>query len=235
MDPRARVLVAVVFALTVAFSSRFASLLPALCSAFALVHLAGLPIKTALSRLLILNGFVLLLWIFLPFSLEGKPLFSLGPLEATREGVLLAARITVKANAIMLSLVALLATMSVFTLGAAMGHLGVPGKLVHLVLFTYRYIHVIYQEYHRLINAVKIRGFHPGNNVHTYKTFAYLIGMLLVKSYDRAERIRGAMLCRGFRGRFYNLREFDLGSLDVLMTIAMLLCITGIAVLEWVR
>ena len=234
LDPRARAVVCILFAIVVALSNRFASLLPALMVSFVLVWLAGLPIKLVFSRLLIVNGFVLLLWLFLPFTVTGEVLFRIGPLAITRQGVLFAARITVKANAIMLSLIALLATMSVFTLGGAMGHLHVPGKIVHLIYFTYRYIQVMHQEYYRLISAMKIRGFNPGYNIHTYKTYAYLVGMLLVKSYDRAERIRAAMLCRGFRGTFYNLSEFSMGSFDVLVMGFMFLAIAGIGTLEWV-
>ncbi len=235
LDPRARAVVCALFAIVVALSDRFTSLLPALMVSLVFVWIAGLPIKAVISRLLIVNAFVLLLWVFLPFTVTGEALFRIGPLAVTRQGILFAARITIKANTIMLSLIALLSTMSIFTLGGAMGHLYVPGKIVHLVFFTYRYIQVIHQEYDRLINAMKIRGFQPGNNVHTYKTFAYLVGMLLVKSYDRAERIRAAMLCRGFRGKFYNLSEFSLGSLDVVVMVFMFLAIAGIGALEWVR
>jgi cobalt/nickel transport system permease protein len=233
MDPRARLIACVLFAVVVALSDRFSSLLPALLVSFFLVWLSGLPIKAVISRLLVLNAFLLLLWFFIPFTAKGDVLFRIGPLTVTLQGIVFAAQITIKANAIMLALIVLLATMSVFTLGGAMGHLLVPGKIVHLVFFTYRYIQVIHQEYDRLINAVKIRGFHPGNNIHTYKTFAYLVGMLLVKSYDRAERIRAAMLCRGFRGRFYNLSEFSLGPLDVATLFFMFLAIAGIGTLEW--
>jgi cobalt/nickel transport system permease protein len=75
-----------------------------------------------------------------------------------------------------------------------------PDKIVHLISFAYRYIHVIHTEYGRQLNAMKIRGFYPKSNLHTYKTYAYLVGMLLVKSYDRAKRVQAAMLCRGLIG-----------------------------------
>ncbi|NIR17569.1 MAG: cobalt ECF transporter T component CbiQ, partial [Desulfobacterales bacterium] len=65
-----------------------------------------------------------------------------------------------------------------------------------LLFFSYRYIHVIYLEYVRLLNAMKVRCFHPRSDVHTYKAYAHLVGMMLLKSYDRSERVYGAMLCR---------------------------------------
>ena len=130
---------------------------------------------------------------------------------------------------------ALMATMPVFTMGRALRKLHVSAKIVHLLLFTYRYIHAIHREYLRLINAIKIRGFRPGTNMHTYRTYAYLTGMLLVKSHDRAERVRAAMLCRGFRGRFYDLTEFRLKPVDLIITGIMLLAVTGIGLIQWTR
>jgi cobalt/nickel transport system permease protein len=128
---------------------------------------------------------------------------------------------------------ALVSTMPVFKMGQAMRYLYVPSKITHLFLFTYRYIHAIHREYIRLKEAMDIRGFRPGNNLHTYRSYAYLVGMLLVKSHDRAERVRAAMLCRGFRGRFYNLSEFSMGISDLIILIIMLMAVSGIGILQW--
>ena len=35
-----------------------------------------------------------------------------------------------------------------------------------------------------------------------------MIGALLLKGFERGERVYKAMLCRGFKGRFYSLQEF---------------------------
>lgn len=231
-DPRAKVVVAACFSLVVALCDRFSATLPALFSALFLVLLAGLPLRKVFLRLLAVNSLILLLWVFLPFTFQGETLFRLGSLSASREGVLYAALITVKANAIIMALISLVATMSVFDLGRAMRRLRVPTKIVHLFLFTYRYIHVIYKEYQRIMTAVKIRGFQPKTDIHTYRTYAYLLGMLFIKTYDRAERVRAAMLCRGFSGRFYDLGEFVFTGSDWILTILMLLWVGGIA---WVQ
>ena len=61
---------------------------------------------------------------------------------------------------------------------------------------------------------MKMRGFRPRMNWHTYRTYGYLVGMLLVRSLERSERIVAAMKCRGFRGRFYLLDHFAFSSAD---------------------
>jgi len=151
----------------------------------------------------------------LPLGVRGTPLAALGPLEFSREGLMLAAAIALKGNAILLALVVLLGTLDIVTLGHALLHLYVPDKLIHLLLFTVRYIDVLEREYRRLADAMRLRGFRPRADRHTYRSYGYLVGMLLVRSLDRSERIVAAMKCRGFQGRFYLLDHFACSRLDV--------------------
>ena len=67
---------------------------------------------------------------------------------------------------------------------------------------------------------MKVRCFQPGLNRHTYRTVGYLVGMLLVRSFDRSERILSAMLCRGFAGRYYVLDHLCLGRADAAFSTA---------------
>ena len=203
--------------------------------AVSFIFLARLSLRAVFFRLLMVNGLILLLWFFIPFTFKGEPLFAIGPLTGTKEGIIHAAGITIKSNAIIMTLMAFLTTMPVFTLGRAMRYFHMPDKIIHLLSFTYRYIHVIHMEYRRLMNAIKIRGFNPGNNIHTYKTYAYLVGMLLLKSYERADRVRAAMLCRGFKGRFYNLSEFSFKASDWVIMVFVLLAISALGLLQWTR
>lgn len=233
LDPRIRLTTAFIYAVVVALSNRFPAILSALSVSLVLIALARLPWRKVLHRLMAVNGLIVFLWIFLPFTYEGETWFTLGPLQATREGVVFALQITIKCNAILLALIALLATIPIVTLGHAMGTLRVPDKLIQLFLFTYRYVHVIFQEYDRLRNAMRARGFVPRTNTHTYRSYAYLVGMLLVRSHDRAERIYQAMLCRGFRGKYHTLSRFSVTSVDVAYGMAMMSVILTMVLIQW--
>jgi len=234
LDPRAKIIIVALYSVVVAVSSRFLALLPALAISLLLVAMAKLSIKKVFYRVVLVNGFILFLWFVLPFTYNGQGLFAIGPFIAAKEGILLASQITVKSNAILLCMIALLSTTPIFSLGHAMGQLYFPDKITHLFLFTFRYIHVIYKEYRRLINAMKMRGFVPRTNIHTYKSYAYLVGMLLVRSYDRAERIHKAMRCRGFNKKYHSLTQFSFKMQDILCLSLMLAVISGLAVLQWV-
>ncbi|RLC15114.1 MAG: cobalt ECF transporter T component CbiQ [Deltaproteobacteria bacterium] len=235
LDPRLRLIFAMTYSFVVALSNRFPTLVAALVISLMLVSLARLNLREVGKRLLIVNGVVFFFWLVLPLTFEGESLLTIGPFTVSRAGVLLAARITLKSNAILLAFIALIATSSLTTLGHAMNRVRVPEKIVHLLLLTYRYVFVIEQEYQRLSRAAKIRCFHPKTDMHTYRTYAYFIGMLFVRASARAERVHQAMLCRGFKGKFYCLGEFSFRRADFLWSAFMAATIIGLEILEWIK
>jgi cobalt/nickel transport system permease protein len=232
IDPRVRLAAAAAFSILAAVSYRMPALWGALVASAAIAALAHLPPGVVLRRLIAVNAFTAMLWAIVPFTVPGETLLHLGPLSASRDGVRLAAQVTLKSNAIVLCFMALVATMVPATLGHALHRLRVPDKIVHLLLMTYRYIFVLEDEYRRLARAARMRGFRPGTNLHTYRTYAYLVGMLFVRAAERAERVHWAMLCRGFRRRFYSLQEFRLGVCDVLFAAGMTVLITALSAAE---
>jgi len=233
LDPRVKALAAFSFAVITAVADRFEALVPALLFSVALVLAARLPVRAVAGRLAVVNGFVLLLWLIMPLTYPGEAIFRLGPLAASREGVELALLITVKSNAIILACIALLSTVHLTVMGRALSRLRVPDKLVHILLFMLRYLGETWREYQRLGTAMKIRSFRPGTDLHTYRSYANMIGMLLVSSYSRAETVYAAMLCRGFRGEFHSLDDFAMAGRDLLFGAAMATAVLLVALLQW--
>ena len=221
LDPRIRILSACIYSIVVALSREFQVLTAAILVSLALIMLAQLAVREVIKRILMVNFFVLFLWLFLPLTFQGPGAFKFGPLTLYSPGITLAAQITLKSNAIVLALIALVATMNSSTLGYALNRLHVPDKIVHLLLMTYRYVFLIEQEYQRLIRTARMRGFRPGTNMHTYKTYASIVGMLLVRAAIRAEQVYKAMLCRGFKRKFYCLHEFSTSRKEWLFAFAL--------------
>ncbi len=208
IDPRFKIVFACALSIATAVSYRFPTLFFALGLALLLVVASRLHMGTVLKKLLVVFSFLVLLWLVLPLTFEGEVFTRIGPLKITRPGLILSAQITLKSVSIVMMFIALVTTAGFVTIGHAMDRLGIPGKIVHLLLMSYRYIFVIEQEYQRLSRAVKIRGFVPGTNLHTYRTYAYLVGMIFVRAAERADQVYRAMRCRGFNGRFYCLADF---------------------------
>ncbi len=205
LDPSVRILCAIILSVITALCDHVSLVLLHLLVSIMLVAIARLDIKDVLNRLKPLLGFLLMIWIILPLTFDGEVIFRFGILEISRPGVVLCAKITLKSICILLLFTALIATMSIASLGNGLHRIHVPDKLVFLLLMSYRYIAVIQKEYQRLLRAAKFRGFKPGTNLHSYKTYAYLAGMLFVRASLRGQRVHQAMLCRGFDKKFHTL------------------------------
>lgn len=188
----------------------------ALALSVAILGLSRPPLKQLCKRVALVNVFVLFLWLTVPLTMPGAPLLTLGPLTASHEGIALVWLATLKSNAILLTFLALVATMDSPTMGHALERLGVPTKLVFLFLFTYRYLHVIADEWQRLTTAARLRGFSPRTGMHTYRTIGNMLAMVLVNSFDRSGRVYQAMVLRGFQGRFISVVRFKARAKDAL-------------------
>jgi cobalt/nickel transport system permease protein len=202
LDPRTRLLAALAFVLSVIAVQSIGALELAVIAALVLVGHARLPVSAMGHRLLHVEGFMIVLFVLLPFTVPGQPLLQLGPLVATGEGAFRALTIALKVNASVLAIFALLSSLEPVCLGRAMARLGVPLKLAHLFLFTVRYVGVLHAETARLLDAMRARAFVPRSSRHGWRTLGNLIGMMIVRSVERAERVDEAMRCRGFSGRF---------------------------------
>jgi len=222
IDARVRVVCSALFALVVVSSQSFTPTLLGLFCAFMLVKASKLNIKRTLRRVVAMDLFMLTLICILPFTTPGDEMFTVLGLTASWQGLFHALLITVKANAVLLVLFSLVATMSASTLGHALAHLKVPDKLVHLLLFMVRYLDVISQEYKKMRRAMQARAFVLRTNRHTWKSIGYLFGMLLIRSVERAERIADAMKCRGFCGRYYLNDEMKIRTIDWVFAIVFI-------------
>lgn len=232
LDPRIKFITAIPYIFLIAITSSLKGPFLAFMISVVMLFISRISFKKLFRRLIVVNGFIFILWIFLPFSYPGETIFSFASLKATREGFLYVLSITLKANAIVLATIAILGTSEVFSLAHALVHLKVPNKLVHLFFFFYRYISVLHEEYLRLKRAMNIRAFKAKTNIHTYKSYAYLVGMLIVRSYERSQRIYKAMLCRGFHGNFPIISHFNLSRTDIYFSITMAFLIILIAVIS---
>jgi len=233
LDPRVKVPAAAALSIAIAVLTDLSLAAFALAAAACLLCLARPSARRVVMRLLFANAFVAAAWLFLPWTTPGRAVGSFGPVTFTGEGVSAAALITVKCNAILMTLIALLATSSLAELARALGRLRVSPKLLMIFFFCVRYVSVIRAEYGRLSGAMKVRAFVPRAGLAAYKTYANMLGTLIVRAHDRAGRIHQAMLCRGFDGQFRTLRHLKLRAGDVAAGSAIAAFAALLLVLQW--
>lgn len=232
LDPRVKVISAFLLTVIIALSRNFPAALLALFTGLCLLAASRLRFSTVLKRILIVNTFIVFLWLTLPFTYNGEETIQWWHLKISLEGVKLMALLTVKTNSLIMIFISLLATSKVAEIGHSLRILGLPEKFCLLLLISYRYIFVISREYQRLNRAARLRCFSPGTNLHTYRTYGHLFGMTMVRSWNRARRVNQAMLLRGFQGRFFSSFSRRLVRPDFIFLIISLAIAAAIAFLN---
>lgn len=234
LDPLIRIVSALIISLGAALCNSLWIAAAYLGVALMVIAMAGLTRGIVLKRLKPLFWFLVMIWIFLPLTFAGQEVWRMGVLSISREGIVVSAMITLKSTAILMVFTGLLATLPMAALGSGLHRLHVPDKLIFLFLMSYRYIFVIEDEYRRLLRAARFRGFVPRTSIHSYKTFAYLAGMLFVRASFRARRVYNAMLCRGFNGRFHSLDRIPVNGLNSAFLVGTVLCCGFLSIAEWI-
>ncbi|MBL6957099.1 MAG: cobalt ECF transporter T component CbiQ [Chlorobium phaeobacteroides] len=221
LDPRVKLLAYLPVIILTALSDDIRQTSVSLAGGIGLSGIAGFYNRLLLKRLAVVNVFMIFLWLTLPFSVSGEPLWDEGPLALSKAGVILCLLITIKANAIALYTVSLPGTSTIASLSHAMLHLRVPKKLVTMFYFFYRYTGVITDEYEKMLRMLHARGFRSKTSMHTVRVYAYFTGMLFIKSYERSERVYNALLMRGFDGQIPLLAHFNLRKQDLVFAWCM--------------
>ncbi len=216
IDPRAKVLTTIVFIIAVVSSGKYdvSSLLPFFFFPAVMISLGGLPARYIAGKTLFLSPFILFVAIFNPF-LDTAPLTHIGEFAISGGwvsffSIIIRFVLTVGAALI------LIATTGFSEVCMACEKLGLPKVFAVQMLFLYRYIFVLGEEATRVSRARELRSF--GKRGKEPRVFASIVGNLLLRTWDRAQRIHTAMLCRGFRGEFHFRRPLRTGVAEAVFT-----------------
>ena len=112
----------------------------------------------------------------------------------------------------------LIATTSFPGICRGLRRLGLPALFVSQLLFLYRYLFVLMEEAMRVVRARDMRSF--GTRGTGARVFVRIVGTLFLRTVERAERIYGAMLARGFRGDLPSMRREALRPSDAFFVLA---------------
>ncbi len=203
LDPRTKIILTLVYAVAVVLTPPhhllafviFAGLL-----SWA-IALARVPLSHILWRAAAVLPFSVLAAIWLPF-VHGGPLLAIpgGAMELSVSGLWLFAGVAMK-SFLGASAAILLASVTPFSdLLSGLRKMGMPAILVDMLTLTYRYLFVLLEEAMRLRRAAGARGYRP-SWLGQALLIGRLVGQLFMRSFERAERVYGAMVQRGYRGQ----------------------------------
>lgn len=163
-----------------------------------LYQVGQIPWKRALGQLWPVFLMVGSLGVFNLFWSQGTPL-QLGPV-AVPVGLAALAVLLLKAMGGVLASYLLLATTTLEKLACALQKLAVPKILIVSLLLTWRYLVLLLQEGRRMGTAYQLRA--PESHGIPWKISGSLLGLLFLRSMDRAQLVYESMKLRGFTGNF---------------------------------
>ena len=200
LHPLVKLLTTIAFLVVVISFERFEilGLLPFIFYPVLTFALAELPAVPILKRILIVAPFVLGIGILNPVF-DHQTITVLG-LNISR-GWLTFFSITIKTGLTVTAALLLIATTGMDKLAAALRMLRLPRLFVMQLLLTYRYISVLLEETARTLRAYSLRA--PQQKGIHRSAWGSLAGQLLLRTFDRAQRVYQAMCLRGFTGEYH--------------------------------
>ncbi len=198
LDARAKILVTLVFIGLVMSFSRYeiSALVPFLLYPVLLAEFGRIPARHILKKMLVAAPFAVVIGLVNPL-LDHHPVGSLGPVVLTGGWVSFASILFRFVLTVGAALV-LVACTGMHRLGAGLEQLGVPRVFVMQLLFLYRYLFVVSDEAVRIMRGIALRT--NGAASLRLRVYGSLVGQMLLRSMDRADRVYRAMVARGFDG-----------------------------------
>ncbi|MDA8123158.1 MAG: cobalt ECF transporter T component CbiQ [Deltaproteobacteria bacterium] len=218
LDPRAKVIATMLFVVSVVSFPRYEvlSLFPFLLFPVLMSAIGDIPAGFIARKVVAISPFAVFVGMFNP--LFDTSTVSIAPGLSVSAGWISFASILVKYALTISAALLLIATTSFPGICRGLRRLKVPSLFVSQLLFMYRYLFVLMEEAMRVVRARDMRSF--GKRGTGGRIFIRIVGTLFLRTVERAERIYGAMLARGFRGEVPSMRHEILRIADVLFVLA---------------
>ena len=156
---------------------------------------AGIPLRYLLRRLVLFLPFLAMFALSLPLSQGGGRGWELGFAVASR-GTLA-----------FLAMLWLIHVLPFDQLLSTLRKCRCPAVLLAMTAFMYRFSFLLFHEVERMTVARRARTLGRAGFWFRWTVAAQVIGMLLIRSMRRAERVHGAMLARGWTGDVRRLED----------------------------
>lgn len=161
------------------------------------IALAAIPFRMILSRALVALPFCLLAGLSnLVFNqTEAFRIGTVGISLGLMSFVVIVLRTLLSVSAVLI----LVAVTPVAELTGQLRRMGLPDMIVTLFEMTYRYIGTLLGEAAGMFTAYQLRA--ASRRGLEMRDMGSFVGMLLLRSFDRADRVYNAMKCRGYPGQ----------------------------------
>jgi len=197
------------------------------------VKLSKVPFRYVLKGLKPLMLIILITFVINIFMTKGEVLFSIGPLDVTKEGIRQAVFMALRLIFLITGTSLLTLTTSPISLTDGIEKLMSPlrrfrvpvHELAMMMTIALRFIPTLLEETDKIMKAQTARGadFESGNIVKRAKNLVPLLVPLFINAFRRADELAIAMEARCYRGGYNRTRlnELKFTKKDILVTLLM--------------
>jgi len=198
-----------------------------ICCVVYLLFISKISFKTYLKRLSIDIPFVLFA-IFLPFISKGNGKIFVEYLGLTiyETGLIEMRNLIFKITLCVTLAIILTATTSTIELIYGMQKLKISPLLISIFSFAIRYIDVFIDELNRVKISMKSRGYSE-KGLKNLQPIAFASGAMLIRGYERGERVYNSMISRGFNG-YLELHDREYKNTNMIYLIGIICLLTTI-------
>lgn len=232
-DPRTKLIVVIVYIIVLFVWGSGWGVIPCIVFLFLGYAFAKIPVKLVFKSLKPMLPIIIFTAILNIFFVEGDPIFTLGFISISMEGIVYAIRMVLRFACLIAATSLLTYTTTPIALTDAIEILLGPLKkikvpvheLAMMMTIALRFIPLLVDETNKIMNAQKARGadMESGNIIQRAKATIPILIPLFVSAFRRAEELAMAMECRcyhGDEGRT-RMKVLRMGKADAIMWIWM--------------
>lgn len=240
IDPRVKILLIIAYIVFLFVSNNFVALGFMVFVIFGAVLLTKIPVKLYFKGLKSIIFILLFTSVLNLFYGKGEPIWQLGFLTITRDGISNAVFISIRIILLILVSCILTYTTSPTDLTDALERLMKPLKVFHIkvheiammMTIALRFVPTLLEETDKIMKAQKARGvdMENGNIIQRIKAMIPVLIPLFVSAFSRAYELAVAMECRCYRGGGgrTRMKVLHITKRDILAVCVSALVLTGV-------
>lgn len=242
LDPRVKIIATFIYITALFIVEHYFAYGYVLLFLSAAIILSKVPLKFMLRGLKPLFLIILLTFGINMFMTKGEVIYQLGPLDITKEGVLLAVFMGTRLVLLIIGTSILTLTTSPIQLTDGIEKLlnpfkrfGVPAhELAMMMTIALRFIPTLLEETDKIMKAQMARGadFESGNIINRAKSLVPLLVPLFISAFRRADELAMAMESRCYRGgeNRTRMKELSYHRRDVVAALFIAALLTAVTI-----
>jgi len=244
-DPRTKIILVIAYMVVIFLVDTFTGYIISILFTLLSAVVSDIPLKYVFKGLKPIIFIALFVMVLNILTIKGTPLLEYGIIHISYEGVETAVKMIIRlmllvlaASLLTLTTTPILLTDGIEKLMAPLRIIKVPvHEIAMMMTIALRFIPTLLEETEKIMKAQASRGadFDTGNLVQRAKSFVPVLIPLFLSAFRRADELASAMESRCYRGGEgrTRMKQLKLGRYDVVISLAMVMYISIIIILEF--